>query len=173
MKLEYRIIRRKLSYDYKYDSNLNTFSNNIKNNMRDILKLIDIDTGNDLFICNQVQTVANHPKMKLSDTVKIGNFQVKHFVDKRAYINDVHGIINGTDINNQSIDNYSMQQDEKRYIGRWLIHDTFDPKLQRETSGYSGGCFIMKPDKLKQLNNILILAGIKKNDIIDGILEER
>jgi len=173
MQLEYRVVRKKSSYDFKFDKAKNDFTNNIKNNMQDILELFDINTGNILFSCNNVQTVANHPNMKLSDTVQEGSFEISHFVDKRKYKNDIHGIINAIDNNNQKIDKYSMQHDNGSYIGRWLIHSTYDPVLQRETQAYSGACFIMREYKLKQLNNILITAGIKKGDVLKGTLIER
>jgi hypothetical protein len=167
------VIRKKSSYDFKFDKNKNDYNNNVKNNMQDTLKLIDIDTNNILFECNNVQTVSNHPYMKLSDTIKAGKFRIKHFVDKRKFRYDIHGIVDAYDINNQKIDKYSMQHDNGRYIGRWLAHSTYDPVLRRVTRAFSGGCFIMSPDNIKRWANILKTAGVKKDTIIEGELIEK
>lgn len=173
MNLLLRITRKSESWDYIYDNpNFNDYKNRTKNNMLDLLQLINTDTNDILFECQNVQTVSNHPLMKKSDTIRSGKFQVKCFVDQGGYHTEIHGIVNAYDISGQQINEYSMQYDNGQYIGRWLIHSSYYAPLKRDTKAYSGGCFIMTTENILKFNKILKDNGIEKGNIINGELFE-
>ena len=167
-----KVKRNKKSYDYKLDPTKNFFSNNTKNNCLDSIHILQ--DGNIIYSYPKVQTVANYPNSDTKDTIAKGKFQVKLFVEKRKYKNEVHGIINALDLEGQKIDEFSMQKDNGFTKGRWLIHDTYDPVLSKDLNfAWSQGCFVFKTSAdLKLFNKVLIDYGCKEGDIIDGVLEE-
>ncbi|MCP4336455.1 MAG: hypothetical protein GY679_01230 [Mycoplasma sp.] len=167
--LKIEILRRLASYDYKYDKNKDDYQNNTKNNMIDELFLYD--GLKQIFKCN-LQTVSNHPSMKHSDTIKVGKFKLKAFVEQRNFNTAIHGIIDAYDINNQKIDKYSMQKDGNQYIGRWLFHSCYYAPLKKDTRAYSGGCFAMSTEDIQEFNKILMDNGIRQGNTIDVTLME-
>jgi hypothetical protein len=166
-----KIIRRKESYDYKFNKNdPGSWGNNFKNNMKDTLQLFDDEKM--VFEC-LCQSVSNSPTGRLEDTVAPGKFGLKLFIDRRAYYCDVHGIVDAMDIEGQYIDFDSVENNDK---SRWLMHDTQKPKpALRDTlcsHAWSAGCFIVFPVHLSMINQIIKDKGLKPNDIITGVLEE-
>jgi hypothetical protein len=168
---KFHVMRFKESYDYKYDSSLNGYKNNIKNNSLDSMSLYY--NGMQVWYTDNVQTVSNHPLMKYSDTVAPGIFRIKCFLDPKSFHGDVHGIINAQDLNGQPIDKNSMQWDNGYYIGRFLIHSRYSKKKKRDLyNGYSGGCFIPSTPAIEELNNIMRELGIKELDEIKCELQD-
>lgn len=177
-----KILRDKRSYDYKYSEEeakklgiVNEYALRTKNNSLDSLILLKGDK--ELFRCNTVQTVANHPHYDYNDTIAMGKFQVQCFVKPRKFHGQIHGIVYAKDIEGQNIDAWSMQVENGYQKGRWLIHDRWSWDKNRDlNNGYSGGCFIMPSIELEQFNIILNNEGIHSNpnlkQIINGILLE-
>lgn len=179
--LKLEVIRKHLSYDYKYKEIEGNYLNNTKNNSLDIIRLVKNDTL--ILFEAKAQTVSNHPHMNHRDTIKEGTFQVKCFVQNFSFEgNRIHGLINALDLDGQAIDQYSMQKiGNGEAIGRWLIHDRFYAKTGKETNyAYSGGCFIMSVKDLSRFNAILKKNGIEdfvkdgedKHYVLNGILKE-
>lgn len=165
-----RIVRNKISHDYKFDKQKNDFSNNIKNNTKDFFILLK--NGSIIFKC-LCQSVANHPDYSYTDSIKQCLFNVKCFVDPRNFHGEIHGIINAIDLDNQPIDNFSMQLDNGFQKGRWLIHDRYSFEKKRDlNNAYSGGCFILSSKDLEEFNKILKTEGIDRDDLIMGELWE-
>lgn len=167
--LQIKIIRKKQSHDYKFDKALNNYQNNSKNNLLD--SLILLKDGKEIFQSN-VQTVANHPLYDYKDTILNGSFQMKAFVVKQSYQEEIHGIINARDLDNQLINGYSMQNDNGTNKGRWLFHSTLW-KGSDLKNAYSAGCFIFPTSNtLKEFNIVLRQNRVVENDVINGYLTE-
>lgn len=177
-----KIIRNKLSYDFIIDKNKKeNFDNNIKNNCKDELLLIH--NSKIIFQCNEIQTVANYPNAHVLDTVKPCNFKIRCFIKTGESFADpsnpdkikIHGIINAVDNEGQSINFNSLQIDNNQIKGRWLIHSTYYPKLDKDTNyAYSQGCFIFKHTyDLQKFNSVLLNNNITENMTLDGILIEK
>jgi hypothetical protein len=179
--LKLEITRNKKSYDYKFNlKEPDSFKNNIKNNCIDSYKLFK---NNQVILeYNELQTVANYPDAHINDTIAPGNFYFVAFVPAGKSFADpkdinrivLHGLIHATDKENQSIDVNSMQMDQGKIKGRWLIHSTFYPPIAKDTeNAFSEGCFIHKrTSDLERLNNILKENGVEKNDWIPVTLTE-
>lgn len=171
MEITIKVRRYKKSYDYKIDKSKNSYANNIKNNAIDSIFILK---GQQIvYRYNKVQTVSNHPNMKNSDTIKPGAFKLKCFVDLRSFEDTgIHGIFDTKDISGQDIDKNSMQWDDGKYIGRFLIHSS-KYKGKDLLNAYSGACFVFKESKeLTKFNNILKSFGYESGDILYGVLEE-
>lgn len=177
--LELIVMRKKKSYDFKADPKKpSSFENNWKNNMQDRIQIWNSMCQLAEF---PVQTVANYcfgdmasnGPTECGDTVKEGYFKVKCFVEKRGFHGEIHGICETTDLDGQKIDRNSMQTVNGFQTGRWLIHDCWSDKLQRDTNqAWSAGCFIMTSANLHAFNEILHAYDIKPGDIIEGELIE-
>lgn len=166
-----KVFRSKESYNYKYDEKKNDYRNNIKNNCLD--RIVIFRASVIILTVNKVQTVSNHPYYDHKDTLKAGPFKIKCFVDPRSFHGQIHGIIDGMDIENQKIDEYSMQIEDGYQKGRWLFHDKWSFNKNRDLyNAYSGGCFITDSLRLNRFNNFLNDLGFKPGDEIKGILEE-
>lgn len=167
-----RVIRKKASFDFKYNKDKDDFINNTKNNAIDTFILFHNNLL--LFKYNRVQTVSNYPGAKLLDTVAPCSFQIKCFVEKRLYKEEIHGIINAVDMEGQPINEFSMQKDGGLYKGRWLIHGTRNPVTGKDYSyAYSMGCIVFRETKaLDDFNELLKSLNIKSGDIINAELVE-
>jgi hypothetical protein len=180
-----KIERRKASYDFLVDKlhrysqsfTHEDYTNNTKNNCLDSLTLLN--NGVAVYTNNNIQTVANYPLCHVKDTVKAGKFQIKCLQEPGAYFEDkhnpgrikIHHIINTEDLENQIINGQAMQNDLGNLKGRWLIHSTYYPPLNKDTKAYSQGCFIFKnTDDLVRFNSILIANNINPGDVISGEL---
>ena len=131
------------------------------------------DFGEVYYIGGKVKKINDIPHFDFKDTIKEGSFQVKCFVEPRSYHGQVHGVINALDLNNQKIDQFSMQIENGFQKGRWLVHDKWSFSKGRDlNNSYSGSCFILSSKKLEILNEKLKELGIKPCDIINGTLEE-
>lgn len=162
------IIRKKESYDYKFDKTKNNFNNNVKNNMIDIFQLLRKDVV--IFQC-MCQSISNHPNCDHFDSIQEGKFQVKCFVDSGSFHGEIHAIINTKDIEGQIIDETSHQIEDNQKKGRWLIHDTvYNGK--RLNHAWAGACIMVYPEDLEKFNNKLKKYGINDNYILNGKLVE-
>lgn len=165
-----KIIRKQGSFEYKYKEQINNYQNNIKNNSLDTILIMN--EGTELFSAN-CQTVSNHPDFKHRDTIQKGTFKIKCFVESRKFHGEIHGIIDAYDIENQKINNYSMQLENGQLKGRWLVHDKWYDKIQKDSKyAYSGGCFVLSSEDLEQFNKVLRKNKIVDNQVINGILVE-
>ena len=166
-----QILRDSESWKFKVDAEKpSSFQNNVKNNRRDIF-LVSFGTRETVaFLC---QTVANHPAEKIGDTIAPGPFKVRAFVDPRKFNGQIHGILDTLDTEGQKVDADSMQWDTGKRTGRWLIHDSYLPDKGRDaTYLWSGGCFMLRPGDLLELNRILTSVGIRPGDTFKGHLME-
>jgi hypothetical protein len=169
--LKIEVLRYLKSYDFKHYHDKNDFYNNIRNNSIDTLILYK--ENQIIFKCENVQTVSNHPDFDFKDTIREGEFKLKCFVESRSFHGRIHGIVNAYDLDNEPIDNYSMQLDNGYQKGRWLLHDKYSFAKKRDLhNSYSGGCFIMSSIDLGEFNSILLENEISPEDIITGILKE-
>ena len=170
--IKIKILRDKLSYDFKYDENKNDYKNNIRNNSIDTILILN-SRKRAIFVSREVQTVANHPHFDFLDTIAPGKFKMRCFVEQRKYHGRIHGIVSARDLENQEIDCYSMQVENGYQKGRWLIHDRWSFEKERDLfNGYSGGCFVMSSRDLFNFNRVLERYGVVKNDILNCSLIE-
>lgn len=177
--LNFVVERRKRSYMFKVNPKApGSFDNNWRNNSLDWICLYD--DRSEIFRAH-AQTVANYcfGDMKSNgdtehgDTIKEGYFKIKCFVEPRNFHGEIHGITETRDIDGQWVDHNSMQTVNGFQTGRWLIHDRWSDKLQRDTNtAWSAGCFILSSDDLKSLNDILHAYKVQSGDIIPGELVE-
>jgi len=162
--------RKKSSFDCKFNKNLNSFENNIKNNTKDILKLYQ---GDELLFECAVQSVANHPSVTTDNSIRAGKFEIKLFVEKRAFWNNVHGICNTTTKNGIAINENSVNAGSP---DRFLIHDKQKNKPALENTetrnAYSAGCLIIASVHMNMMNKILVNKGCKPGDVILGYVIE-
>jgi hypothetical protein len=185
--LKIKIERKMISYDF-LKNNLHRYSqafthedyeNNTKNNCLDSLTLQS--SGEVIYKYDFMQTVANYPLCHIKDTVKEGKFEIKCLMDPGISFDDkfnpgrikIHHIINAKDLEDQDINVSAMQNDNGVLKGRWLIHSTYYPPLNKDTKAYSQGCFIFKTTSdLIKFNSILIQNKIRPGDVISGELIE-
>jgi hypothetical protein len=166
------IIRKKVSFDYKYDPRLNTRGNNTKNVYKDTIRL-QSDDGVTLFTA-PCQSVSIHPDVTERESIAPGVFKVRLFADRRVYQNPVHEIINACDLEGERIDETAMQDDaEQGRAGRWLIHDDMNKATGRPyTAPWSAGCIMLRATAFEQFNETLKLHGAKPGTIITAELAE-
>lgn len=167
--IQIRVIREKKSYDFKLNPQLDTFANNIKNNLIDTILIVN---NNEVVFKAKCQSVANYPGA-FRDTIKEGKFQIKCFVPPNSMHGEIHAIINTFDIDNQPINHNSYQVDNNITKGRWLIHDTYYTPAKRESNyAYSGGCIMLRVKDMEEFNKCLKDLNVKGNDILNGIIME-
>ena len=162
------IQRFKKSHNFKYNNDLNTFSNNIKNNMQDIFQLL---RKNEIIFECKCQSIANHPEFDYLDSIQEGNFQIKCFVNSGHFHGKIHAIINTKDLAGQIIDSNAYQMEDGQLKGRWLIHDTWW-KGKRLIHAWSGACIMIYPESLELLNRKFRQHGVNENYILNGELKE-
>ncbi len=161
------ILRKKESFNYKVDLSKNSFDNNWKNNSLDDLVILKNEVRLASYKC---QTVANHPDFDPKDTIEDGDFQIRCFVPPRLFHGQIHAIINTYDIDGEWIDHEAMQSTKGGFqTGRWLVHDRFSFKINRDTNyAWSGGCIIHSSVGLTKMNDVFISLGVKPGDILGG-----
>lgn len=185
-----KVIRKKESYDFIVDKNhiyegnrrekkftRADFRNNIKNNMLDDIILYknqriynDNYAHTEIFRC-KAQTVANYPLCDLHDTIAVGKFQLKCFIDPLNWHGEPHIIINAKDIEGQIINSDSRQWEDNQLKGRWGMHDTWY-KGKRLIYAWSKACFVVYPEDLVGFNDKLRRNGIDNNYILNGEVTE-
>lgn len=175
--MKFRVIRKKSSYDYKYQLSLNgDWDNQKKNNSQDRLQLLE-DDGT-LVFDSPSQTIANLETLDagihFTDSIAPGTFAIKLFVEQRDFWCQPHGIIRAKTLAGDTIDNNSVTPTNK---SRWLVHDwqkhrSAAPQGTDTSVAWSAGCFVEPDAQLSALNQLLLGRGYKEGDIIDGELVE-
>ena len=172
-----KVFRIRKSYDYKYDPSANSYQNNIKNNCIDTLVLFQIIGGEyiELYRCDTMQSVSNHPEMSYFDTLATDkSFDIVAFVPPGTFGQEIHGIADALDLDGEPIDKFCMQIEDGRVKGRWLVHSTYNPETYKDwTHAWSGGCIIFALTKdLKKFNDTIRAFGVAAGDIIPAIIVE-
>lgn len=177
-----QIERKKSSFDFRVNTGLDTFENNIQNNCQD--KIILFKDGKELFSHEQIQTVANYPNCTVFDSIGEGDFNLVCFVWVGVTFADpnhpsrikIHGIIDGKTIGGDIIESDSRirYKDGSRSLGRVLMHTTYYPPKDKEIAyAYSEACLMHKYiSQMDTLNQFLIENGVAPNDIIPCNLKE-
>jgi len=178
----FRVERKLSSYNFKADMTSPDSwdgDHNAKNNMRDVAILFD---GGKEVLRFPVQTVANMPGARHSDTVTPGIFSVIWNVPRRAFKGVVHGIIGAYDQDGQMIDANSVETVPGKNgaptdFARWIFgHSTRknDPAPNGEFTRYawSAGCFITSPVAQDELYDTGIDCGFVRGDKIPCVLVE-
>jgi hypothetical protein len=177
------ILRKKTSYQFKDDMKSAddwTGDHNAKHNMEDSVYLFMNEVI--IFQSDRVQTVANMPGVRHTDTIIPCKFYIKWDVDRRAFKGNVHGIIGAQDQDGQFIDNDSVES----IVGkdgspidwaRWIFfHSTRrnDPAPAEPLTrfAWSAGCCIGTPEKQDELYSVGQEKGIFKGQLIPCELKE-
>jgi hypothetical protein len=179
------IHRRHLSYNYKRDPLApDAWDNNDAHNSLDTFILeddLDMIGGSHQLFEGKAQTVANIPGGRFLNTLAPGPFQLRLFVDPRAFRGRIHGIANaynldGQWINQNSISPIKGKHGEPINYDRWLMHDWQKhapaPEGEDTRVAWSGGC-IVQPD-LDLMRFGLLMDAMSKvaGDIINGVIRE-
>jgi hypothetical protein len=179
--LNFRVERKKESYNYRANPNLSdSFENNWANNSLDFLILLD---GEKEIVRLKCQTVANYCfgtnlgpiHLPHISTIATGEFFIRAFVEPRLFHGEIHAITKTRDKGGRWIDhNAMMTLDNGFQLGRWLIHDKFSFNHGKDTNyAWSAGCFILSSKDLETLNVNLKQFGVKPGDLIKGLLNEQ
>lgn len=169
--------RDRRSYQFKADMNSPDSwdgDHNAQNNMIDCGQLIAPDGS--VAWSAPMQTVANMPGGRHSDTIKPGVFSIIWDVDRRAFKGHIHGIFGAVDQDGQFIDSDSVERVPTKDgapadMARWIFgHSTRknDPAPDGELTRYawSLGCFITTPEGQDALWAAGVAAGFVKGDEI-------
>lgn len=173
-----KVFRRPESWNYKIDKQKNTLVNNTLHNAMDsmlLFKVLSPGRYQELFRCDKMQTVANHPDYDFYDTIRQGHFKCRCFAENKGHFGqDIHEIIDAFDIEGQWIDDEAKQTEDGKRKGRWLIHSTWDVSGGKDISvAYSGGCpMFLHTEDLKRYNEVLRILKVAPGDIIPGYMQE-
>ena len=172
---EFVLYRKKISYKFKKDMKAPDswdVGRNDQNNMLDTLILKDL---HGIRWQTLVQSVANIPGGRHTDTVMPGKGGIKWDVDPRSYQCKVHGIVDMLDMDGQRIDMNSVEPVVGRNgapidLARWLVHDLQKvlpaPPMTLTRVAWSAGCFIGAPISMSNLYLVGTSLGIKKGEVI-------
>jgi hypothetical protein len=181
----YRFVvqRDRKSYQFKVDMNSPDSwdgDHNAQNNMIDRGILLNPD-GKAVWY-GAMQTVANMPGARHSDTIVPGEFLIVWDVDRRAFKGHIHGISgafdqDGQSINADSVETVPGKDGAPADWARWIFgHSTRknDPAPDGELTRYawSAGCFITTPFGQDDLFRAGSAAGFKSGDEISCSLME-
>jgi len=174
-----KIIRKKLSYQYKKNMNApDSWENNGVNTSLDDFHFY-VDEA--ILFSTKLQTVANIPNGRFLDTIAPGPFQLKCFVENRSFHGRIHGIINTFDMDGQRINENSIEtvigkNGAPISLTRWIMHDDQkllpNPPNEITRVAWSAGCYVHHITNLEAFNNILDAYKIMPGDIINGELIE-
>lgn len=173
MNLKISVYRYRASLQFQSDpAKGNDWHNNDANNSLDLFTLKDEDSGVTLFTCH-AQTVANAEGLIAGvhayDTIAPGPFQLRAFVEPRAFRCQPHGLVNTRTMRGDAIGANSIT---KTNPSRWLVHDWQDHNGKDTRVAWSAGCFVLADADLLRLNGEFKARGVKPGDLIDGVLEE-
>jgi hypothetical protein len=180
-----KIVRYTKSLNYMRDATapLGWYNNDANNCQDDYIVM-----WGDLEIFRaKVQTVANmegldcpekgSPSIKFKDTIAVGPFLLKAFVEQRNFYGRIHGICDAFTLSGDYIGMDSTTSSNK---SRWLNHD--DQKHRLDATGkpvapgtltrvkWSAGCFVMPMAGLAQLGTVFDQYGILPGQLIPGNL---
>lgn len=181
-KHHFRIERKLSSYRFKDDMNSPDSwdgDHNAKHNCEDVAILYD---GDHEVMRIPVQTVANIPGGRHTDTIAPGRFAIKWDVPRRSFKGRVHGIVGAVDQDGQTVDEDSVQRVPGKNgapvdFARWIAFHTdekADPAPENTFTRYlwSAGCFITKKQFQQALWFYGVGAGFKTGDKIPCLLVE-
>lgn len=177
--LTIKIIRFKTSYDFKLDASMpSSYENNVAHNSEDVLELIDDDT---MLFCCKCQTVQNldwgdyksNSQLSYGDTIAPGNFNIRLFCQPRNFHNTVHEIFYANTISGKQIDKNAMQFSNGKWSGRWLMHDRWNEKTNKDTvNAWSAGCIILKTADFERLNALLKSKNCRSGYTLKACIKE-
>lgn len=181
-KYRFKVERKLSSYNFKADmSSPDSWDgdHNAKHNMEDTGILYNGDKEVMRF---PLQTVANMPGVRHSDTIVPGIFAIKWDVPRRAFKGHVHGIVGAKDQDGQTINEDSVESVPGKNgapvdFARWIFcHSTRknDPAPDGEVTrfAWSAGCFITVPEVQDKVFEVGTAAGFKPGDLIPCSLVE-
>ena len=179
----FEVTRLKTIYNFKADMTaLDSWDgdHNAKHNMEDYGALY---RGDVLLWHAPMQTVANMPGVRHSDTIIPGQFFIKWDVPRRAFKGHIHGIVGALDQDGQQIDESSVETVPGKNgapadWARWIFgHSTKknDPAPESELTrfAWSAGCFITTPEKQDELFAVGTREGFTPGLRILCILSEK
>jgi hypothetical protein len=123
-----------------------------------------------------MQTVANMPGARHTDTIVPGRFYIRWDIDSRLFKGKIHGIVGAIDQDGQAIDESSVEavpgkDGAPADWARWIFahstrknHPAADGEFTR--FAWSAGCFITTPAKQDELFIFGTEAGFTKGDHI-------
>lgn len=177
------VIRRPESLLFKrWPRKPDDWGNNDDNNSLDHFAFEDdLETagGSHLLFECKAQTVSNIPGGRFLHTLAPGPFQLRLFVDPRAFRGRVHGICNALDLEGQQIDGRSIQpivgkHGEPISLDRWLMHDwqKHAPAEDGEDTrvAWSAGCIVVPDLDLMRFGMLMDQLGKRADELIDGML---
>jgi hypothetical protein len=173
-----KVIRRPESLEYKRDPRgPDDWGNNDYHNSLDRFEFYTDEhglEGDKLFWSCNVQTVANIPGGSFNETIAVGMFKLKAFVDSRNFWGRIHGLCDCYDLAHRYINMDSVEVTDQN---RWLMHDWQKPKPSPAGEwtrvAWSAACFVVKPPDLYEFGFILDNLGVKPGDLINGELVEQ
>jgi hypothetical protein len=130
-----------------------------------------------LFTC-RAQTVCNLEGLAAgsqsvdahySDTIAPGPFQLRAFVDPRAFWCTPHGVCNTQTLAGDTIGPNCVTRTNPN---RWLMHDWRKLKPQPDAQdcrvAWSAGCIVVADADLERFSQLLLHHGITPGDLISG-----
>jgi hypothetical protein len=184
--LKISVYRCRASLEYQRDPNAGfDWHNSDHHNSLDTFSVLD-DQTNQIIFSAKAQTVANAEGLiagvHFYDTIAPGKFQLRAFVDPRAFKCQPHGIVNAITKRGEYIladppGNGTPGEDDSTTLtnqSRWLVHDwrNHANPPQDTRVAWSAGCFVIADADLDRLNILLHDKGVIPGDLIDGILQE-
>jgi hypothetical protein len=153
---------------------------NAQNNLKDYAYLFS-PSGICLWAA-RMQTVANMPGARHTDTIAAGKFSIIWDVERRAFKGHIHGISGAVDQDGQTVNKDSVEiipgkDGAPTDWARWIFgHSTRknDPAPDGELTrfAWSAGCFITTPSSQDALWLAGTKAGFCKGDEIEIVLTE-
>jgi len=151
------------------------FNNDANNNLDDFVLE---DDGRSVFRC-KAQTVSNIPGGKFLNTLGVGPFQLRLFVEPRAFYGRIHGICNALTLWGQTVDDHSITavigKDGKPIsYDRWLMHDwqkhkPNPPGIDTRVA-WSAGCIVIPDAALAEFGGVMDSMGMTAGELIDGMI---
>ena len=180
--LAFILERKRTSYDFKKDmASADSWEgdHNAQNNMQDHVALVY--QGRPIWEA-LVQSVANMPGARHSDTIKPGSFFIKWDVPRRAFKGHIHGVVGAYDldgqlINEDSVETIAGKDGAPADWARWIFLHSIrknDPAPEGELTrfAWSAGCVIGSPLAQDSLFDLGTKAGLVAGDHIPIILTE-
>jgi hypothetical protein len=175
------VYRRPESLHFKrWPDKSDDWGNNDANNSLDrFVYEDDLETagGSHLLFECKAQTVSNIPGGRFENTLAPGPFQLRLFVDPRAFRGRIHGICNASDIEGDTINDKSIQSVQGKHgepisYDRWLMHDWQKhapaPEGEDTRVAWSAGCIVIPDLDLMRFGIIMDELYRLAGELIDG-----
>ena len=180
-----QIYRQKASYNFKRDRTKpdDWGNNDINNSLDRFVYEDDLETigGSHLLFECKAQTVSNIPGGRFKSTILPGPFQLRLFVEPRAFRGRIHGICNTLDLDGQQINDHSIapvagKDGTPISYDRWLLHDWQKhapaPEGEDTRVAWSAGCFVIPDLDLMRFGLLMDELYRVAGELIDGNLVE-